>query len=162
MHDAVQLGAIHADIKAGKRSIFVSADRRLRDNLSNKQISFLANAIVSHVGLTQLVDLLVGNPAEPRGVSDLLWSTQISSSTEQIRDYFIDLALSKYHEGLIMEMPHLVDSIAEDAAAELDKQKLDLYAGGAEDRHRVREVLEGFEELYFQRMREVIENERKH
>jgi len=61
-----------------------------------------------------------------------------------------------------MEMPHLVDSIAEDAAAELDKQKLDLYAGGAEDRHRVREVLEGFEELYFQRMREVIENERKH
>lgn len=157
MHDAVQLAALSRDIASGKRVVFVSADRRLRNNISKSKISSLANAMISHIGLTQLVDLLVGNPSSGKGLASMLLGIRTSNSTEQLRNYLIDLALDAYHEGYAMEMNRIVNNIAEDAAFELNRQKLHVDSDNPSERSNVMKVLEGFEDKFFSMMREVIE-----
>jgi hypothetical protein len=160
MHDAVQLAALSRDINSSKKVVFVSADRRLRSNISKSKISSLANAMISHIGLTQLVDLLVGNPSRGRGLASMLWGTRTSDSTEQVRNYLVDLALDAYHEGYAMEMNKIVDNIAEDAAFELNRQELHIETDKPSERSKVMKVLEGFEDIFFSMMRKEIEKKR--
>lgn len=160
LYDAVQLAALARDLKAGRRIVFVSADRRLRDNVSVGAISHLANAMISHVGLAQLVDLLVGTERASRGLAKLMWNAKISNETEQIRNYLVDLALDQYDEGYAMEMGKVVDYIAEDAVIELNRCGLNVNAKDPVERVRAMKVLEGFEEMFFEGMRQAIERKK--
>jgi hypothetical protein len=151
-HDAVQLAGLADDIKSGKRSIFVSADRALQRAFEGTQFSWLGNAFVSHVGLTQLVDLLVGGQREARGLTSLLWATQISAETSRIRNHLVDMALREHDASLTKVMHEVVGEIAEDMVMELERRRLSLNADGS-DGKEVSRTLERYEKDFFRKMR---------
>lgn len=159
-HDATQLAALHEDEEVGIKSIFVSADKRLREVVSGGKFSNLANYMVSHIGLTQIIDLLVGNPVESKGLSRMLWSGKLSEKTEQVRNYLIDIALNEYDDAVAMEMNKVVDSIAEDIIIEADKNNINIPPNTAKEEEGLIKILGTYEDIYFANMRELIEKRR--
>lgn len=158
-HDAIQLAALNRDIQDGVRSILVTADRRLRDKIQSGKYSYLGDAMVSHIGLTQLIDLLVGiNPSE-RGFAKLMWSAQISSETEQIRNHLINLALNEYDEAMAKAMHRVVTDIAEDAQIELKRKNLNLNSDKELEKIKVMKALGAFEDRFYVEMRRLIEKD---
>lgn len=158
-HDAVQVAALARDLRRGKKTIFVSADRKLKSNLTDIGLDSCANAILSHIGLTQLVDLLVGSHERDRGAAAMIWGGRVSNESEQVRNYLINVALDQYDQAIAMKMGDLVDDIAEDALAELHRQGLQIDEGASAQRPKVIEVLDGFAEKFFAAMREAIERD---
>jgi SIR2-like domain len=162
-HDAVQLSALDEDRKNSIKSIFVTADRTLREKIGENQFASLANHMVSHIGLAQLIDLLIG--ASPEGSTGLfgrfIWSPKISSGLEVARNYLIDIALNKYDEALAMNMGAVVDRVAEMMQKKALDQNINLSQPAEKDKIRLGKLVEDFEEDFFSGMREVIERRRK-
>jgi hypothetical protein len=159
-HDAIQLAALSEDSKLGIKSLFVSADKRLRDVISGSTFSGLASSMVSHVGLTQLIDLLVGNPVESQGLSRILWAGKLSDKTEQIRNYLVDIALDEYDDAMAMEMNNVVDTIAEDIVIEAENEGIEIPPHNSNDESKLRKILGSYENKFFSVMRELIEKRR--
>jgi hypothetical protein len=160
-HDAVQLAALHADRSNGIRSVFVSADRRLRDTVAKGKFPGLASSMMSHVGLAQLIDLLIGSKVQSRALSSLIWSPKISSVTEQTRNYLIDVALSQYDEAVAMQMGDVVEHVTAAVTEEARRQGIKQSADRPEDTRKLRDVIEGFEDRFFEGMRDIIEKRRR-
>ena len=159
-HDAVQLAALQNDYSRGRRSIFVTADKQVREFVATSHVAHLGNSIISHVGLVQLVDLLIGSNLEARALTALLWSSRLTTRGEKLRTYFVKRALDEYDDALAMEMPELIEEITEKVTRKGDEADLKWESDIPEDRAKVRHHLEGFEDEYFQGMREAIERRR--
>lgn len=160
-HDAVQLAALANDIENGVRAILVTADRRLREVIStSKKIQHLASHMVSHVGLTQLVDLLIGNVSEDRSLAHLLWDTTISERSNELRRFFIGLALQHYDEAMAMELPGLVEKFTDDVIREATRRgvKVDGRLNG--EQKDWFHIAGSFENKFFEAMSEKIEARR--
>ena len=155
LHDATQLALISYDMQTERRSIFVSADRKLRIALDQGGFAWLGNGMITHLGLTQLVDLLFGGEEHSRGVASLLWMSTVSSGSERIRNHLINLALSHHNAALAMSMTDVVDAIAVDASRELEADDLDIddssRSYGA-SREKVNNVLGRYETEFFDKM----------
>jgi hypothetical protein len=159
-HDAAQLALLSYEMHANKRAVLVSADKRMRIALDQNGFAWLGNAIISHLGLVQLVDLLCGEIDESRSVASLYWMSEVSSNSERIRNHLINLALKHHDAALAMELKDIVDRVAEDASAELQSDDLNLESESRElptDRVRVNTVMSRYEENFFARMRAEIE-----
>ena len=159
-HDAVQLAALHNDYNRGRRSIFVTADRQVREFVAASRFARLGNSMISHVGLVQLVDLLIGNIPETRALTALMWSASLTTRGEKLRTYFVNRALAQYDEALAMEIPKLVDEITEKVMQRGEASGLEWENDSPKERAKVRRFLEEFEDDYFQGMRESIERRR--
>ena len=159
-HDAIQLAGINKDYRSGRRSVFVTADRQLREFVSSSKYSYLGNAIISNTGLVQLVDLLIGEDFDPRGFATLLWSSKVSSKSEQIRDFLIDHALKSYDQAMAMEMPNLIDQFTE-SILETSEIDLNWESSNPEERAKLRKYIDVFEDKYYEGMRESIERKEK-
>jgi hypothetical protein len=160
-HDAIQLTILDEDRKNGIRAILVSADRRLREGLRPGKFAYLGNAIIESLALAQLVDLLVGNPAEIQGSSSLLWSSQVSSGAEKVRSYLIDRALEQYDEAVAMQMTQLIGELAEEAASEADRRGVDLINAEGAKQAAAMKFLGTFDDRFYLAMQEIIERRRK-
>ena len=156
-HDAVQISSLHSDQQQNKRSIFVTADKRLREMVARGKYKFLVEHMVSNIGLTQMIDLLVGNPGESRGLANMLWTAKSSTKTEEVRQYLVALALQEYDDAMAMEMPAVVEQIAEEAVAEAERLGLRLDTDDASDRRRFLQFVGTFEDKFFGAIRERIE-----
>ena len=159
-HDAMQLAGLNKDYKAGRRSIFVTADRQLREFVSSSRYAYLGNAIVSNTGLVQLVDLLIGEDFDPKGFVTLIWSSKVSSKSEQIRGFLIDRALESYDQAMAMEMPNLIDQVTESILGTSDMD-LNWESSNPKERAKIRKYIDGFEDEYYEGMRESIERKEK-
>ncbi|MBK7011627.1 MAG: hypothetical protein IPH43_02245 [Xanthomonadales bacterium] len=148
-HDASQLAILNWDLENGVRSIFVSADRRLRQASDGLQLQNVSNSFVSHLGLYQLVDLLVGSSSKTHGVASMLWMSSVSSATERIRNHLIALALDRYDAAMAMEMPRVVDAIAEDAANELESKGISLDIDSSPKRAEMNRTIDRYERDFF-------------
>lgn len=158
-HDAKQMAGVELDIRGGRKTIFVTADRTLREAIDDTPFSHISNAMVSHVGLAQLIDLLVGGISESRGFANLIWGASVSSDTERIRNYLVDRALDEHDAAVARSMHSVVDDIAEDAGFELNRQRLSLSDGTEEAQEKVSGILRGYEEKFFRLMREEMERQ---
>lgn len=156
-HDAVQISALCSDLAQNKRSILVTADKRLREMVAKGQYKYLVEHMVSNVALTQMIDLLVGNPGEARGLANMLWAARSSTKTEEVRQYLLALALREYDEAMAMEMPAVVEQIAEEAVAEADRLGLKMDTDNASDRRKFLQFVGTFENRFFGAIREQIE-----
>jgi hypothetical protein len=156
-HDAIQLSIINADLATQRRSVFVSADRGIRFAIEPDGYGAVANAILTHLGLTQMVELLVGRLAVPRGVAALLWMSPVSSDSERIRSYLISLALREHSVATAMYLPDIVGEIVEDAGFELDRKNLKLDTESQTERTEISRVLERYEKDFFKKMNAEIE-----
>lgn len=159
-HDAVQLVILDEDRKRGIRSILVSADRKLREGLRPGRFAYLGNAIVDGLGLTQLIDLLIGNPADLQGLSSMLWTSHVSSNAEAIRNYLIDRALEQYDEAIAMQLGDLVNDLAIGAAEEAERRGINLVAADAIDQVEAFKFLGSFEDQFYEAMQKIIERRR--
>ena len=157
-HDAVQLSALHRDIDKGQRSLLISADRTLRTKIGTGAFADLANIIVSPLGLTQLIDLLLGGAPESRALGSMMWFSKSSEATSHVRNYLVDLALKKYQEALSMEMHRVIDDIAEDVAAAAEKEGISIPPH-QRDKRKLWRLLEQFEDKFYANMRELIDKQ---
>lgn len=125
-HDALQLRLLALDAARGERSIFVTADRRLCEDVSDKGFLYLRDSMISHIGLLQMIDLLVGIKADKREVGALLWSTSVSNKTQKLRSYLVAEALEQHDAAMAMEMHRIIDRHTDRIAEELDRTHVDL------------------------------------
>ena len=156
-HDAVQISTLYSDQQLGLRSILVTADKRLREMVAKGKYRYLVENMLSNVGLAQMIDLLVGNPSEARGLTSLLWTTRSSTKTEEVRQYLVALALREYDEAMAMEMPAVVEQIAEDVVAEAERMGLRPDTDDATQRRKFLQFVGAFEDKFFEAIREQIE-----
>jgi hypothetical protein len=151
-HDASQLAIINAEIQAGTRTMFVSADRGIRFALEYEGFSNISNSMMTHLGLTQLVELLVGSLPASRGLASLLWMSPVSDDTSRIRSYLIAAALKEHDAALTMGMTEIVNEISEDAGMELARKQLKLDSHDRGEREEANRTLERYEAKFFQKI----------
>lgn len=110
-HDALQLALLNDDYQSGTKSLFITADRRLYEDIaSSKEFAVLADCMMSHIGIVQLVDLLIGLKKEERIIGQLLWSGNVSENSQRIRSYLTVEALKHYKVAMSMNMSDIVDA----------------------------------------------------
>lgn len=158
-HDAVQLSSLMTDHQNGLRSIFVTADKRLTGMVckGSQKYKFLSELMISNVGLTQMIDLLVGDNGDTRGLTNMLWSAKTSSKTEEVRKYLVSLALREYDEALAMEMPKVIEKISDNVVAEAERLGLEIDSDKPDDRRKLFQIIGTFEDGFFAAIREKIE-----
>ena len=156
-HDALQLRLLAMDAAKGERSVFVTADRRLGDDVSDRAFVYLRDSMISHVGLLQLIDLLVGLKVDKREVGVLLWNSTVSDKTQKMRSYLVAEALEQHDAAMAMEMHRVVELHAEKIVKELDRVGLDLDSHSPRKRVEAFRTLGTLEKGFFSGMREAIE-----
>jgi hypothetical protein len=156
-HDALQLALVEADYQRGERALFITADRQLYEDVVASQFAHLAEFMVSHVGIVQLVDLLVGLKTEERAFGDLLWSNRVSERAQRIRSYLTIEALDKYDAALAMNMHEVVEAQSESIANELERVGADLESHDPKARVKAFKSLGALEANFFAGMSEAIE-----
>ncbi|PKO60003.1 MAG: hypothetical protein CVU24_14085 [Betaproteobacteria bacterium HGW-Betaproteobacteria-18] len=156
-HDALQLKLLEADSQRGERALFITADRQLYEDIATTQLRHLAEFMVSHVGIVQLVDLLVGLKTDDRALGDLLWSNMVSERANRIRSYLTAEALSKYDAALVMTMHSVVEAQSEAIAKRLEREGVDLEAHDTNAKVKAFKSLGILEANFFAGMSEAIE-----
>ncbi len=162
-HEARQLVRLRRDVKAGSRSLFVSADNRLKRATSGYVLGTVDNQIVSHVGLLMLIDFLVGLRTSDTSLSRLMWGVRaLEDETDNflgLRAYFTDIALQELDEVKALALPEVLDKLmAEIAAAERGGAiRGRISAGRGADQAEGAKMLDRFEERFNEFMREAIE-----
>jgi len=155
-HEAEQLARLILDIEAGRRPLFVTADKRLMGLCRGAILSRCANAMVSHLGFVQLIDLIVGIRTDKRALGRLMWSIAFSDERTAIRNYLIDLALQHYDEARATVMWQVVDQIADKAAKEAEAEGVSMFPQREEDRARTAAFLDRFEQDFYKNMAELL------
>jgi hypothetical protein len=157
-HEALQLARLCDELARNRRVVFVSADRRLRRLAGGPRFGEVGGAIVSHVGLVQLIDLLIGANADPRALSRLFWGVHSLDEKEALREYLTNLALRKLEETTTLTLPEIVDKVVERASAQAASEGIRLL-----DERRVEDVarsgafLDRVEDEFFELVREAVE-----
>jgi hypothetical protein len=158
-HDAQQLTRLELDAKQGIRSIFASSDMGLQRVVQRDgRLHHLVGAILSQLGLVGLVDVMVGLEPDNRSLARLMWGMARTGPEQSVRDYLIHQALREYDAALAMSMHRLVDTMAENAALELERAGLDsLRANSVDDVARTALFFDELEKRFFVYMREEME-----
>ena len=162
-HEARQLARLRHDVKVGMRSLFISADNRLKRAASGQAFGLIGNHIVSHVGLVMLTDFLVGLNTSDASLSRLMWG--VRALEEEVNDflglraYFTDIALQELNEVKALALPEVLDKfVAEIGAGEPGgANNAPISAGRGADQAEGAKMLDRFEERFNEYMREAIE-----
>src|SRR3989344_3449439 len=154
-HDAVQLSTLDRDRKQGHRSLFVSMDRSLRQKIGQGKFTNLASMIVFPLGLTQLIDLLLGGAPESRTVGNIMWFAKSSNATLQVRNYLVDLALKEYQEVLSRDMHRLINDLADDIVSSAEKEGLSVTPD-QRNKQKLFRLMEQFEDKFYEKMRSLL------
>ena len=162
-HEARQLAALRLDIVGGIRSLFVTADNRLLRLLQrDERLRDVAGAAMSQLGLVALIDLLVGDVVDNRGLAKMVWGFPVTEEAARVREYFIALALRKMNVAMAMELKGVVEVVATEAARDAEQQEIDLFGeGSAKEAKRTQRFLEMYEDQFFANMRKAIEHREK-
>ncbi len=152
-HEARQLARLMREMEGGTRSVFVTADNRLRRHAAGESLGRVAASLFSHTGLLQLIDLLVGLDADDESFSRLLWAVEARDERDALRGYFVDLALRRYDAAMAMSMPKVIETIVEGTleAAKREGVKLAFPEAGEEIK-RTFAFLDRFEEQFYENM----------
>ena len=114
------------------------------------------NAVISHLGLVQLADLLVGVDADPRSFARLLWGILDVDEHTALRDYFIDLALRRHDEALAMTIPQIIEEFVGDAEKAVKLERVRFFTRAVEDKAKAARFLDRFEKHFFEKMEEAV------
>ncbi|HEX9224778.1 MAG TPA: SIR2 family protein [Candidatus Acidoferrales bacterium] len=155
-HEALQLAQIEMELKVGRRSYFVTADKGLREIVNTIRLGNVWNVVISHLGLVQLTDLLLGVDAEPRSLARALWGIMEVDDHAALRDYFIDLALKKRDEALVMTLPQILNEFVEQAEKAAKLEGVRFFTKQLEDKAKAARFLDRFEKQFFENMAEAV------
>jgi len=151
-HDAIQIAKLRGDVNRGERAVLVTADRRIRDAVAYSDFPHIGSAMLSGVGLVQMIDLLISAIGDERSIANLLWSTRASNPAEKVRRYLVDIALKEYDAALAMNMESIIRELTEDIVFAIERDE------AAKDRTDGTELslskyVEAFEPKFYELMR---------
>lgn len=155
-HDAIQLSILDAEVQKGEKALFVTADRQLQFALSGGRFDLVGETMISHVGLVQFIELVLGGMADGFGLTELLWSPRISDRSQAVRSYFTSRGLEQYDDGLTMAMPAIIEQYADAAAAELARRGADLETDDPKRRAEAFRTLGALERNYLSGMHDAV------
>lgn len=156
-HDALQLALLEREYQSGERTLFVTADRQLYEDVHTSKYGHLADFMVSHVGIVQLVDLLIGLKSDDRVLGELLWNSHISDESKRIRSYLTIEALSRFDAALAMKMHKVVEAQSEAISKQLERAGMDLETMNPTSRAKAFKTLGTLESNFFAGMSEAME-----
>jgi len=149
-HEANQVGKLIFELEKGIKTIFVTADQRLRRLASDSIAGDLGSAIISHRGFVQLIDLLLGVKADPMSISRLIWGGGFDNQSEAVFAYFTNRALRFYNVAYSMTIPNILSDMEERITREAKKQQIDLTSKIPSEQSRTLRFMDRFEdEFYF-------------
>ncbi|KQM55770.1 hypothetical protein ASE80_01570 [Pseudomonas sp. Leaf15] len=151
-HDAIQLSILDSDISKGEKTLFVTGDRRLQQIALGFKNSSISEMMISHVGLVQLIELVLGGISEGAGFTELLWSARISNKAQAVRSHLVALGLAEYNDSIALSMPAMIESFSAVAAKELERTDSDLDSSDPKLRVKAFKTLGGLEENYLKNM----------
>jgi hypothetical protein len=156
-HDAVQLSALASDAGKRKRTLWITADMRLRSKLVGTVLGPIADHVLSHFGLAQLVSFVSNYRAPALGMAGLLWGVRPSEPVARVRDLLISEALEFYDEAYAMEMHELVDGVAERWEREARRREVSLDATDPSSRAEAVRLVGGFQNEFISALNEKIQ-----
>jgi hypothetical protein len=162
-HEAAQLALLRIGILKGKRCYFVTADRKLRSIISAPGFESIRDAVISHLGLIQLIDLLIGIEIEPGSLSRIFWSVKAVNEQAILKNYLLDLALQHYDAALLLNMGRILDDTAHAAAKEAKLEKVTLVPSEVSDKETRKTVrfLDRVSANFFKNMAEEMEKQKR-
>lgn len=157
-HEAQQLTQLHVDMDEGLRSVFVTADEKLRRILRRiEPLHAYSSAVISHVGLVALVDVMVGLEPDTRSWAKLVWNVAQTSDEESLVDYFVRVGVRRYQEGMALEMQDAARTVAFRALADARQQGISLFGERSLEQAKERvNFIERYEDQFFQNWDEAI------
>lgn len=151
-HDARQISLLVRDLEAGKKSLFVTADRGLIGALSDPLLIDVAGAVVSDIGFVQLAELMVGHRFDDSGYGRLYWSSIRSLDENRISDVLLSRALVTYQDVARDTLSKLADRVA-------DKWRSPTDSGALEEarlsKEEMRSAVLQFKDLEFEYLEKV-------
>lgn len=81
---------------------------------------------MSHIGLIQLIDLLVGIDADPQSLARLMWAVEAWDDDSQLRSYYVDKALKHYDAAMAKAVLGVVDDFVEEVKQAARNQRVRL------------------------------------
>jgi hypothetical protein len=158
-HEAQQLAQLRLDGSAGTRSLFVTADTRLRRAmLEHAELRPLLNRTTTHLGLVAIADVIIGLEPEPSAFSRLVWRLPHNDVEKMMLNYFVDSGLRNYQEGLAMEMQEAAEVTAKEAAKAAKSENIALLnEAGPAEAVRTSDFLDRYAERFFENWREAID-----
>lgn len=147
-HDAKQLSMLESEVRKGEKSLFVTADRQLQQVIAESKFSMVSNMMISHVGLVQFIELVLGEVAVGAGLTELLWSTRMSDRAQAVRSYFTTRALEQYDDAMAMAIPDIVEKFVDATTRELERAGANLDADDPKKRADAFRLLGTLEKNY--------------
>lgn len=153
-HEARQLALLAASREAGRRSYLVTADKKLRAIVAEEAFTGLRDALMSHMGFVQLIDLLVGIGVEPSSLARVFWSVRAIDEEGVLRNYILDLALKKYDAALLLDMGEVLDRTIREATKNATLEDVILMPSDMkdEDAGKTTRFLDRVEDSFFSEM----------
>jgi hypothetical protein len=153
-HEARQLTLLAASREAGRRSYFITADKKLRAIVGQEAFIGLRDALMSHMGFVQLIDLLVGIGVEPSSLARVFWSVRAIDEEGVLRNYILDLALKNYDAALLLDMGEVLDRTIREATKNATLEQVPLMPSEVrdEDAGKTTRFLDRVEDAFFSEM----------
>lgn len=149
-HEAAQLALLEQSIEAGRRAVFVTADNKLRRAVkNNRRLSPLLDSLISHLGLIQLVDLLVGLDVDPGALRRLLWTVQVADAQTALKTYLLTRALEHYDAAMLFRMGELLDEFVHTYANQAELEAVKLTGVKGDDQPKTQRFLDRMNDEFF-------------
>lgn len=148
-HEARQMAILERDVARGLRSIFVTADHRLKKAVGKGEFVEVDHLLLSHRNLVQLVDLLIGLDLDPSSLTRLLWTVQIADDKAALKEYLISRALRHYDAAMLLKMNDLLDAYVQKTVREAKLENIELLSKGTKARIKTTKFLDRAEEHLF-------------
>jgi hypothetical protein len=156
-HEARQLTQLNLDLERKLRPLFVTADMRLRRLAIGPVLGKPGSAIISHRGLVQLIDILVGIRGDPVVTSRLFWGGVVTDDAILIRNYLINHALKHQDEAMTMTMSGVLQSLVPKSVERAKEERVSLFPGGTiDDKTRRERFLDHLADRFYANMSEAI------
>ncbi len=161
-HEAQQMTQLSLDHGQGFRSLFVTADGKLRRVLQEDvRLHEFSGSTVSQLGLVALVDIMVGLEPDTRSLARLVWAAPRTDDEQTIFDYFVRLGLRRYEEGIAVEMEESARQVAAQASSYAERERIHLFGKTFDDVAATAKFLDRYEDKFFQNWREAVEKREK-
>lgn len=156
-HEARQLLRVKLDLDKNFRVLFVTMDNKLRKYSVGSTLGYPGSALITHTGLVQLIDLLVGFNSNAGSMARLLWGSYITDEKLVVINYFTNLALKNYDDAMAMSLPEVLDVIVPIVSKEARKAGLSLSPGSAiTHKVEITKFMDRFEDRFYENMAEAI------
>jgi hypothetical protein len=151
-HEARQIRILDEDIRSGKRSFFVTDDKKLKEVVQLTGMPGVEDAVISNLALIQLIDLTVGIKCEPHVINRIVWSVRMLDDKMFLREYLVSRIQKKYDAAMLLTLPKMLDTVVEQAAKEAHQEKVQIRPTRNMDKAKTSRFINRIEKDFYAEM----------